>query len=198
MGYGFNAKRDGTEQAAPVQKQEYKICRGMWNARKHKHDGCGKLFTTDSFASECPECGTTLSHIRLSSPPEKGAARIILERCEKCAYNLYAQKCLGDKPTKPEYCVPCKCRECCREQSGLANAVIKGEYTLREWTRDIIRKREEKKAKAEEAERKAQAERGAVFVETGNTEVKKKPMAKLMEQAAAVNLTAGGDETPLF
>jgi hypothetical protein len=156
----YKSKKDGADQDAPVQKKhEYKICRGAW------HEGCGKLFTTDSFISECPDCGTTLSHIRLSSPPGKLAARIILERCVKCAYSLYAQKCLGKKPPNPEYCAPCKCRACCREQSAIADSVIKGERTLMDLTRDCIRKRQEEEAKAAEAERKAQAEKGAVFAE---------------------------------
>jgi hypothetical protein len=136
MPEGFRSKKDGAEQAAPVQKKyDYKICRGAWR------EGCGKLFIADSYVSVCPDCGTTLSLIRLSSQPEKPVARIILEKCEKCAYSLYAQKCLGD-PKKPEICRQCGCLKCCMEWSGLANAIMKGEYSINDWLRERNRKRE--------------------------------------------------------
>ncbi|MDR1230031.1 MAG: hypothetical protein LBK61_01380 [Spirochaetaceae bacterium] len=190
MPEGFNLKNDGAEQGVPFQqKYEYKICRGAW------HEGCGKLFTTDSFISECPECGTNLSHISLSSPPAKLAARIILEKCVKCSCSQYAQKCLGN-PKKPEVCRQCVCLKCCMEQSALANEVMKGERTLAGLMMDCVRKRETEEAKAEEAERKAQAERGAVFVETE----KKPPSAfktvgQVIEQ---ISETVGDGEIPLF
>jgi hypothetical protein len=170
----------GTEQSAPARKKyAYKICRGAWNEREHRYDGCGKLFTTDSFINECPDCGTTLCRVRLDGPPEKPVARIVFEKCAKCAHSLRARKCLGGKPAKAEHCLSCKCRECCRKQNELADAMIKGEYPLSEWARDCAREREEGRGPA-----------------AGKTAAEKRPAEKLMEQAAAVKLTAGGDEIP--
>jgi hypothetical protein len=190
------------EQAAPVRKKYgYKICRRAWNRKTQEYDGCGKLFTADSYVSECPECGTTLSRISLDSPPEKGAARVILEKCAKCVYNLFAQKCLGSWGTAAA-CGTCRCRECCREQAANVNAVLKGERSLADLARENIRKRAAEEAAKERERREKNGVPAAVPIKAG---AKKKPMAGLVVQAVATvaetadaKRTDGGNEPPIW
>jgi hypothetical protein len=167
MAREYKSKKDGAEQSAPVQKKyEYKICRGAWNGKTRERDGCGKLFTMDSVIEYCPECGIRLSHIRYGSPATERVSRIHTEKCEKCANSVNALPCFCRKPPKPEYCVPCKCRECCRKQSALADEAVKSGHPLLYLMREYYRKRKEEREKADEAERKAQAEKGVFFAET--------------------------------
>jgi hypothetical protein len=188
MAREYKSKKDGAEQAAPIQKQyEYKICRGGWNGKTHKHDGCGKLFTMDSVIEYCPECGLRLAHIRYGSPATERVSRIHMEKCEKCEDSKYALPCFCGKPPKSEYCLSCKCRECCREQSAIADSVIKGERTLMDLTRDCIRKRKEE----EEARAKKRAEQSAKLVASKKS---MKSIGQVLDEM--VGLTADGDDIP--
>jgi hypothetical protein len=160
--YGLEPERN-----APVQKKyEYKICRGAWNGKTHKRDGCGRLFTADSAIEHCPECGLRLSRIRYGSPSAAPVSRIHMEKCEKCDGSIHALPCFCGTPPKTEWCLPCKCRECCREASALAGKAVKSGRPLLYLMRELDRKRREEREKAEEAERKAQAEKGVFFAET--------------------------------
>jgi hypothetical protein len=176
----------GEEQSAPVQKKyEYKICRRAWNRKTQEYDGCGKYFTMDSVADYCPDCGQPLAVIRYDSPVTERVSRIHMEKCGKCANSVNALECFCGKPPKPEYCRSCKCRECCLEQSALVDAVIKGEYSLSEWTRDCIRKRKEEEA-AREKERAEQPAEPVIEA----APAKKSPNMKSIGQVL--------DEMPLF
>jgi hypothetical protein len=118
-----------------------------------------------------------------------------MEKCEKCANSVNALPCFCGKPPKPEYCLPCKCRECCREQSAIADSVIKGERTLMDLMRDCIRKRQEEGA----AREKKRAEQSAEPV-TGKAAAPAmkspdmKPIGQVLGQMAG--LTADGEEIP--
>jgi hypothetical protein len=204
--YGGEPQRD----ALVRKKYGYLVCRGTWNAREHRHSGCGKLFTADSLVSVCPDCGTALSHVTLSRPPERAAARVLLEKCAKCAYSLYAPACLGGYGTAAK-CGTCRCRECCREETAKADAVLKGGRSLMDLVRENIRKREAEEAEKDRVWREKNGVPAAALIETA---AKKKPMAGLVAQAVTATATAvaataaapvtetkrtdGGDETPLW
>jgi hypothetical protein len=142
----------------------------------------------DSYVSVCPDCGLPLSVIRLSEKPKVLVARVTFEKCGKCAYNIYAQECVGGKPPKPEYCYPCRCRECCGEAKETHSRFERGEVTLSELMKDAIRKRREE---AEKAAKEAGDESG-VLEEAG----KNPPSGFMSIGQVFEGLTAGGDEIP--
>jgi hypothetical protein len=192
----YRSKKDVAEQAAPVQKKyEYKICRGAWNGKTRERDGCGKHFTMDSVADYCPDCGLPLAVIRYNSPVTERVQRIHMEKCGKCADSVNALPCFCDKPPKPEYCKVCGCRECCREQSEKAEAVMKGEYSLSEWMRDCIRKRKEEEAAREKKRAEQPCEPS---IEAAAVPATRSPNMKSIGQVLdqMVGLTAGGEEIP--
>jgi hypothetical protein len=95
----------------------------------------------------CPECGNPLSVIFYGKPlaGEVPVSRVHLEKCEKCADNIYAVSCFTEIGKNPDHCHVCRCRSCCAEAAAVCKRLRKGEVTLSQLFADNIRERRERK-----------------------------------------------------
>jgi hypothetical protein len=125
---------EGTENtkktAVAAREYQYLKCVKSWSPFERKQSGCGKLFTADSAISVCPDCGKALSVVRLGEPASDRVPRVVLEKCAKCASNIYAPPCVCGHPARPEYCGPCPCAKCCREAGEVYRDFLNGKTTL--------------------------------------------------------------------